>query len=326
MKFHQKLLIAASIAKRMLLEEKAPFLVSWSLTNRCNYKCKYCNIWNTESEELNTEQVLFIIDELSKCGTKAIAFSGGEPLLREDIAGIIEYCSKKNIYTKLTTNGSLVQNKIDDIKNISQVKMSFDGPREIHDLHRQVDSYEQVIKAVKILKEHNIKVGLNCVISKLNVEHLDFVLKKTEQLKVKVTFQPLEYRSSKDFIFHNMPSEIRYKQAFGMLISEKKRGNKYIANSLPALKYLYNRPFYKKMKCWAGIFHCRITSNGNLLSCDRLQSYNNSFDCLKQDIKSGFKTLPKAQCIDGCWRNSTIELNYLLSLNPLSILNLMNIF
>ncbi len=326
MRFHQKLLICVGIAKSRLFLVKTPLLVSWAITYRCDFKCKYCSIWNTKSEELNTKQVLFIIDELSKCGTKAISFSGGEPLLREDIAEIIGYCSQKGIYTKLTSNGSLVKKKIDDIKNVNQVKLSFDGPREIHDLHRQVGSYEQVVKAVMLLKEHKIKVGFNCVISKLNVEHLEFVLKKAEQLNVKVTFQPLEYRSNKDFIILNMPTEFKHKEAFSMLISEKRRGNKYIANSLPALKYLYNWPNYKEAKCWGGIFHCRILPDGTLTSCDRLQNNNCSFNCLNEDIKTAFKTLPQAQCVNGCWRNTTIDLNYLLSLNPLSILNLINIF
>lgn len=326
MKFHQKLLICAGIAKGRLFWRTLPFLVNWVITYRCNFKCKYCSIWNKNLEELNTKQVLFTIDKLSKCGTKAIAFSGGEPLLREDIKEIIEYCSQKGIYTKLTTNGSLVQKKMDDIKNVSQVILSFDGPQELHDLHRQLGSYQQVISAVKLLKEHNIKVGFNCVISKLNAEHLDFVLKKADRLNVKITFQPLEYRSNKDFIIHNMPSEIRHKQAFDMLISEKRRGNKYIANSLPALRYIYNWPHHKESKCWAGVFHCRILPDGRLTSCDRLQSNNNSFNCLKEDIKTAFKALPEARCVDGCWRSTTIELNYLLSLNLSSILNLINIY
>ncbi|MBL7197059.1 MAG: radical SAM protein [Candidatus Omnitrophica bacterium] len=326
MKLYKKISIAATIIQKRLLGRRMPLLVSWYLTDKCNYQCKYCSIWSRQTEELNTQQVKLIIDKLSRCGTKAIAFSGGEPLLREDIKEILNYCFQKGIYTKLTTNGSLVQEKKEAIKNVNIVKLSFDGPPQIHDFNRQGGSYQQVIKAAEFLKTHNVKVGFNCVMSKLNIEHLDYVLKEAEQLNIKVTFQPLEFRNNKDFILHNAPSKEMYKKALGMLISKKRRGNYAIANSLPGLRYLYNWPSYKNIKCWAGIFHFRITPEGRLLVCDRLENSRSSFFVLQEDIESALKAQEVSACKNGCWRNSTIELNHLLSLHPFSILNVINIF
>jgi MoaA/NifB/PqqE/SkfB family radical SAM enzyme len=326
MHLYQKLFFTIGFLKERLLERKIPLLVSWLLTNRCNYQCKYCSIWNKQTKELNFNQARYIINELSKCGTKVISFSGGEPLLREDIGRIIDYCSQKGIYTKLTTNGSLVAKKIDEIKNVNVVKLSFDGPSEVHDLHRQPGSYRNVIDAARLLKEYNINVIFNCVISKLNIGYLDYILRNAEQLNIKVTFQPLEYRDNKDFAALNTPSETQFKEAIRTLISKKKRGYKYIANSLVGLRYMYNWPNYKKMKCWAGIFHFRLTPDGRLLTCDRLPTFYDSFNCLEKNFKTAFETLQPPQCVEGCWRNTTIELNCLLSLRPLSILNSIGIF
>lgn len=326
MKLIKKIFIAAGILQKRMLGRKVPLLVSWALTNRCNFRCKYCSIWRKKTEELNTRQIKKIIDNLSSCGTKAVAFSDGEPLLRDDIQEIIDYCSERNIYTKLTTNGSLVAEKIDAIKNIDFVKLSFDGLPQVHDYHRQPGSYEQVIKAVELLNNHNIKTGFNCIISKLNAQCLSDVLKEAKRLNIKVTFHPLEYRDNKDFIIHNTPSITQFREAVNMLISKKKKGCKYIANSFTGLKYLYNWPIYKKMKCWAGIFHFRILPDGKFLACDRLIDSGESIDCTKEDFKEAFNTLRLPSCTAGCWRYTTIELNYLLSMHPLALLNSVSIF
>ena len=85
------LAMAGAIMKLRVLKKNTPIVVSWSLTNRCNSKCKYCSRWKQETAELNTKQIFSIIDELSKMGTRRIIYTGGEPLIREDIAEIINY-------------------------------------------------------------------------------------------------------------------------------------------------------------------------------------------------------------------------------------------
>lgn len=327
MKFRGKALIAACILGKKLRRKKAPIFVSWLLTNKCNYRCKYCDIWNrNEPGELNVQQVKFIIDELSGCGTKAIAFSGGEPLLRCDIKEIIDYCREKNIYTKLTTNGSLVPGKVDAIKNADLIKLSFDGPQEIHDLQRQEGSYKQVMEAAKILQDYNINVAFNCVISKLNIEHLGYVLSEAKRLNIKVTFQPLEYRSNRDFIKLNIPDAGRYKNALKMVIAEKRKRNSVVENSLPVLMYLSNYPDFVNTKCWAGIFHFRMAPDGRIFTCDKLSGSRISASCLEGNLSSILKSLKRSTCIQGCWRNTTIELNHLLSFRLHTLLDAVNFY
>ncbi|MCF7907365.1 MAG: radical SAM protein [Candidatus Omnitrophica bacterium] len=326
MKSYKKLLVGGAILGKILLKKRTPLLVSWVITERCNYRCKYCSIWNKKVRDLDYQNVCAVIDKLSKWGTKAIAFIGGEPLLRDDIGKILKYCYQKGIYTKLTTNGSLISKKLDQIKDVGSVKLSFDGPKEVHDSNRQSGSYEHAIGAAELLKKSKIKVIFNCVISKTNVERLDYVLLIAAKLGIRVTFQPLEFRNDQDFIFDNMPSEAKYKKAINRLIYEKKRGNRYIANSLPGLRYLYNWPHGKELKCWAGTLHFRIGPQGSFSACDRIPDGYLPFDILKGDFKSALKGMRPPNCSQGCWRNTTIELNYLLSLHPLAILNAVNVF
>lgn len=322
MKVSQKIRIGLALLAGKLSGRIAPFMVNWSLTNRCNYRCKYCSIWSSKSKELNTQQVLFIIDELHKCGNLAIAFSGGEPLLRDDISDIIGYCARKGIYTRLTTNGSLIKDKIDCLSKVGFVRVSIDCPKEAHDSQRQAGSYDNTIKAIKLLKERSIKVGLNCVISKLNVLRLPGILEEAKRLSVKVSFQPLERRNSDDFISGIIPDPAENKGVFASLISEKKAGNRQIANSLATLRYLHDFPDSAAMKCWAGILAWRIMPDGTITACDRFKDRANSYDCLKGNLGRALKELPPLHCPASCPRNHTIELNHILSFNLGTILDL----
>ena len=101
--------IIKSILNQRLFNKKIPLSVSWTLTNRCNKKCFYCNLPNITSKELTTKQTFSIIDELASLGTQRIGFTGGEPLLRKDIGEIINYSHSKGIFTGMVSNGSLVE-------------------------------------------------------------------------------------------------------------------------------------------------------------------------------------------------------------------------
>jgi len=322
MRFKNKVHILKTIAKARL-GGKFPLFISWSLTDRCNYKCKYCDIWQRRTEELTTNQICSIIDILSNNGMEAVSFIGGEPLLRGDIGKIIDYTHSKRVYIKITTNGKLIPNKINEIKNVDLIKITLNGPKEMHDWQRQEGSYEDVISAVQILKHNGLKVRLNFVISKENLNCIDFILEFVERFDIKVTFQLLEHRSETNMLLH-LPSESELKNIFKKLIHQKRGGNRYIGNSLDYLEYVYNYyPNYcqGRLRCEAGRLHWRITTRGEFVACDRIRN-KTSLDCLKPGFKEALRGLQNISCQYGCWRNSTIELNYLLSLKLGTILNI----
>ena len=64
----------------------APFLVVWDLTYACSLRCKHCysTAGKPWKDELSTEEALKAVDVLADAGVTALAFSGGEPLIRKD--------------------------------------------------------------------------------------------------------------------------------------------------------------------------------------------------------------------------------------------------
>lgn len=324
-KYAGYLYVLGAIIKARMFDYKAPLFVGWCLSERCNYRCRYCRLGNDETiEELDTQQVFSIINRLKKSGTAAIAFWGGEPLLREDIGQIITFTHNKGIFIKITTNGSLLSERIRDIADVDIIAISFDGPRDVHDYQRQSGSYDDVLDAIEAAKKNNKRIILNTVITQRNAGSLDFILEFARRHKVKVAFQPLEQR---ELTYQDMqelaPSKEQFARVINRLVSEKKSGNRWIASSLAVLQHIAHWPDGRKTKCWAGRLHFRITVAGDVIPCNIINDAQYSRSLLKKDVdcKRIFKYFPDVFCEDACWAIHTIELNNLLSFNRHSAAN-----
>lgn len=80
--------------------------VTLDITNKCNLNCKHCYnklkySENSNYRQLSNKEIINLINILHKNNCEGINFLGGEPLIREDMVEIIEYCSKLNIYILL---------------------------------------------------------------------------------------------------------------------------------------------------------------------------------------------------------------------------------
>ena len=70
------------------MQIQPPFMVSYSITTKCNLKCKHCYSSSVEQaapDELFTEEALYLVDDLSRWGIGLLIIDGGEPLCREDL-------------------------------------------------------------------------------------------------------------------------------------------------------------------------------------------------------------------------------------------------
>lgn len=314
-----------AVIKASMFDYKAPLFVGWCLTERCNYRCRYCRLGNVETiKELDTKQIFSIINRLKKSGTIAMAFWGGEPLIREDIGRIVSFAHNKGIFIKISTNGSLLSERIKDIADVDIIAISFDGPRDVHDYQRQSGSYDDALDAIEAAKRNNKRIILNTVITQRNAGSIDFILEFARKHKVRVAFQPLEQRRR---TYQDMqeikPSKEQFNKVINRLISEKKSGNQWIASSLAVLQHIAYWPDCRKTTCWAGRLHFRITVAGDVIPCNSINDARYSRSLLKKDTdyKKVFKYFPDVLCKNPCWAIHTIELNNLLSFNRHSVAN-----
>jgi cyclic pyranopterin phosphate synthase len=90
-----------------------------SVTNRCNLDCFYCHKEGNGNsiKEMTTEQIGFILQEARKTGIETIKFTGGEPLLRDDIVQIVRLANTLGFSDiSLTSNGTLLDRYAEKLK------------------------------------------------------------------------------------------------------------------------------------------------------------------------------------------------------------------
>ncbi|MEM3622502.1 MAG: radical SAM protein [Candidatus Bathyarchaeia archaeon] len=154
------------------------------ITRKCNYRCRGCNVWREQDpEELSTEEVKRGLDILKALGVVEIVFSGGNPLLREDIGEILNYASRFFV-TTVYDNGSMAAEKIDALHNVDFVAISLDSLDPIkNDYVKGVKgSWKKAMQSIGKLRENGIRVGVSPTISQFNlyemVEFTNYFLRK----------------------------------------------------------------------------------------------------------------------------------------------------
>ncbi|MEM3394708.1 MAG: radical SAM protein [Nitrososphaerota archaeon] len=166
----------------------APLFVVWNFTNKCNLRCKHCyqNAGHSLSNELNTNEALGVVKDLSNSDVSSIAFSGGEPLLRLDFFKVANYAKDCGMYVAVATNGTLITSDIAKklSKTVHYVEISLDGatPR-VHDDFRGVSgSWERAITGIKYLINEGVTVGIATTATKNNVDEMHRIIDLAEQL------------------------------------------------------------------------------------------------------------------------------------------------
>lgn len=321
MRAKEKVKMGYHLLTARFFARKVPLIVSWSLTVRCNYRCLYCDRSRMENHgETATKDIFSILDQLSSMGTMCVLFSGGEPLLRDDVGSIIEYASRKISFVSINTNGTFVSSKVKSLKHLNLLSLSIDGPQDINDLVRGRGSFQDIMNAIEISKKNKIKFSFATVLSEYNLECVDFLLGLAKKHKTLVTFQPVAHPIAKEEDSHShIPAVNKYREIIRDLIYRKRKGEP-VANSVSGLNYLYHWPDPKGIKCAGGIISCRIESNASMYPCGHLLRKVQGLDILEMGCREAFINLRKIEC-NVCWCARLVENNFLFSFVPEAVFN-----
>jgi len=150
-----------------------------SLTPRCNLRCMYCHAEGEDSpsHEMSTDQIAEVIRVAGKFDIRSVKFTGGEPLLRKDIAEIIESIPD-GMESSMTTNGTLLVDLARDLKEagLSRVNISLDSLNpEIYTQITGCDRLDDVLEGITAALDAGLTpVKLNMVMLKgINEGELD---------------------------------------------------------------------------------------------------------------------------------------------------------
>lgn len=152
--------------------DKFPEVITFRITSRCNYNCKYCLAPNN-IPELELDKLKRIFACLSKNGAGAILLTGGEPTIREDFVEIVKEIRKNKLNIFLDTNGSFFFKYKDIIdNNISVLGL----PIDFEDAsYRDLNQIKEIIKILEYYKNKKIKpiIRIGTVVTKDNFKELE---------------------------------------------------------------------------------------------------------------------------------------------------------
>lgn len=197
----------------------APFLVVWNYTRLCNLRCEHCYEDagpRAAEDELTTEEAKRVIDEFEEAGVVAIAFSGGEPLLRQDIFEVAGYAKRKGFFISVATNGTMITREFAGrMKGIfDYVEISLDGFEEAHDRFRGVPgSWRRACEGIRNCVAEGLDTCVAMTATRYNLEEIpklvDFVEHELGARRV-IVFNYVPVGRGKDIVDQDLsPGERR---------------------------------------------------------------------------------------------------------------------
>lgn len=275
----------------------APTTVQLEITTKCNHKCIHCyNPWRSDSNLTNNtlsyKKIDVILNELKKNSVWHLTITGGEPLLEfEKVKYIKKTCDTLGISVSLNSNLTCMTEKMAkrlkcELNWDTLILTSLPGlDEETCDAITQVKgSYKRIIEGIRICKRNGIRVGVNIVLTKDNIE---YTIKKVEEfvksnsvdyLALTRAIQP-SYSSCSKYNFSK--SDITL--LADSLLAIEKNYNIEVDSLIPfPLCVLKNEKKYNSIlhtKCCAGILECTIATDGSVKACSHEnQTYGNIFN------------------------------------------------
>ncbi len=196
----------------------------FEITNRCNLKCIHCHAqkvdsnnpntefnlnreldkktdcivasdkcrndfdFNNKCNELSTNQVKQIIDDLRKIKEfRMLVFTGGEPLIREDLFEILNYSKQKGFINVVATNATLITDKVAlDLKKagVAGIAVSLDStsPKIHNQIRQNKNAFELAIRGINAIKKAGILLQINTTAMNYNFNNLEDLVKYTDKL------------------------------------------------------------------------------------------------------------------------------------------------
>lgn len=251
-----------------------PLWLLAELTYRCPLHCVFCYNpvdFATRNAELDTADWLRVLREARAAGSVQCGFSGGEPLLRDDLEELVAEAHRLGFYTNLLTSGvglSAECARALKAAGLDHIQLSFqDSTRELNDFLSHTRTFELKRKVAGIIKEHGWPMVMNCVIHRLNIDYIDRII----DLAVELDAEYLELANSQYYSWamlnreQLLPSRAQIERAERVTAERRARYGDRIRIFFVVPDYHETRP-KKCMNGWGSVF-LTVTPDGTALPC-----------------------------------------------------------
>lgn len=179
-----------------------PLWVSLELTYRCPLKCSWCNnpldFERYGTRELGTDEWRRVLDEARALGALQLGFTGGEPMLRDDLEELVDHADGIGFYTNLITSGiGLTDARMAALKRagLKQVQLSLQSTRAgINDALVGARAHANKMEAARIIKAHGMPMVLNMPVVRQNIGQIGEMIEFAAEIGVEyIEFANVQY-------------------------------------------------------------------------------------------------------------------------------------
>jgi len=172
-------------------EPGPPLWLLAELTYRCPLQCPYCSNpldFARSHEELSTAEWIEVFRQAREMGAAQLGFSGGEPLVRQDLAELIEAARGLGYYTNLITSGiGLTEDKIASFAEagLDHIQISFQAAdEEVNNLLAgSKKAFAHKLEMARAVKKHGYPMVLNFVTHRHNIDNIDQIIRLCIELE-----------------------------------------------------------------------------------------------------------------------------------------------
>ena len=277
------------------------------LTDKCNSRCIICDWWNQENKSsLPLEKVKNILFEAFVLDFNHIKITGGEASLYHNLIEVFEFSKLLGFKIEYATNAVLNNNEVIKYsKLLDEVMLTLHSDdKDIQKKITGVDSFDKITEFIQKIKISNpeIRVGVNCVITKINYDHIsdlpiildrlgvdnlyfsqvDCLSQNSKNKVISKSNLRLNKVQMKEFylkIIPNMLSEklkinISFNPFFFDLVGKSKifiinksKNNEFLEELENFSEGKYGKIFHKKVPCVVPNYTLDIMPNGDVFPC-----------------------------------------------------------
>jgi PqqA peptide cyclase len=166
-----------------------PYTLVAELTHRCPLKCPYCSNpidYARIEEELTTDDWRRVLDSAARLGVMQAHFSGGEPLVRDDVEALAAHARGLDLYTNLITGGTLLDRaRLEALKSagLDHVQLSLqDSDPAGADFIAGLRSHERKLEAAAVVRAAGLPLTINVVLHRHNIGRTAALIDLAERL------------------------------------------------------------------------------------------------------------------------------------------------
>ncbi len=297
-----------------------PLFFTYYVTLKCNFKCSYCNLYTRGETSrkhviLNTNDTIKLMEIIKRESTH-IYFTGGEPLMRNDIVEIVKKCKEMGFRSiSIATNMSLINKKMEILDYITNLVSSFDiiddaKQSEIFGIPVSVANRvkNNIIECAKLQKEKDFIMTINCVVTEKSIQDAVKVMRFCNEHGIRFAIAPAEMDGGG--INPSLSNNKRYEQLIKEIMKFKKHGKRIFGSQ----KYFKTIFKFKRFECYPTLTP-HIYPNGDLLyPCEPLSKVALNLlkiGSYKKALKIGvekYESMPTCQykCYKACYIEPSI--------------------